>query len=410
MYNILRTDLLFKALALVSTFVLFVFFIAGYFTIYYDLNTERFIFLDIRRAFLETKTLTFFALISGLLMVSIILSRLKDIKKICSECKFLFIFLAYFIIYYSVFGGAYRSMFFFSILCTFFIYGVIPFFTKQKQLESSYINVKKAIIYSCALYLILPLIVYLIHYGITFDKYFQFDFGPQPYIVNSFRGLSLNRVQYGFLTGIILLVVILEKKDISYSYLVVFLLSIGLYFSSMRAAMLALIIAILFYLFSSKIKSFKIIVFYMFIFLLIVGLLLSFSVRSDILSSGVEQRIILLKAAIDIIFKQGYVSFLFGSGDFYTTYNSGVYPHNAILQSMMNFGAITTMLWLIISFLYFKNLTFKGKTLFLYVFVFAQLHPNFSAFVFLPITFFSYICISLFNIQDNEDCDNCSIA
>jgi hypothetical protein len=301
-------------------------------------------------------------------------------------------------------GSELRAMFFFGTLSTLFIYSILPFLFKNIQLENDFIKIKRIIIYISITYLFLPLFVYLLHYFITQEKYFQYAFFPQLYIVDSFRGLSLDRIQYGFLSGIVLFFVFFMKKNIKYSMLIMFILLIGLYLSMSRAVIVALSFATSFYLFKQYNINFLKVFIYLLVFSIIIFIAVSFSDRVELFSDG-GNRIGLLKMSLEKIFEKGYISFLFGSGSFYTI-SHGHQPHNIILQSIMNFGMLITMGYMIIIYNFFKNLNLKSKALFIYVFIFAQFHVGFSAFLFMPITLFSYVCIILFNIEERKENDN----
>lgn len=204
-------SILLNVLFLFSGFYLLLFFIADFFTVYYHLETQKFIFLDDRRVFLERNVLSFFGLSIGLVMVLIIF-QFFHIHAFYKQHKFLVLFIILFIFYYIFIEAKLRGMFFFGILCTLSFYGFFSSLIEREDLEGKFIFTKKIIIYSCLVYLLLPLLIFLAHYVVTFEKYFQIPFMPQFYIVDSFRGITLDRIQYSFLAGITVFFVFFEKS------------------------------------------------------------------------------------------------------------------------------------------------------------------------------------------------------
>jgi hypothetical protein len=403
-FKIINITRLLNLFFICSLIFMVLFFMSDFFTVYYNLATKKFIFLDERRIFLEQNLLKIFGVFFTVLMLVIFSSIKIKINYFIKENKLIIFFIFIFVIYYLLMGSELRSMFFFGTLSTFFIYSILPFLFKNIQLENDFIKIKRIIIYISITYLFLPLFVYLLHYFITQEKYFQYAFFPQLYIVDSFRGLSLDRIQYGFLSGIVLFFIFFMKKNIKYSMLIMFILLIGLYLSMSRAVIVALSFATSFYLFKQYNINFLKVFIYLLVFSIIIFIAVSFSDRVELFSDG-GNRIGLLKMSLEKIFEKGYISFLFGSGSFYTI-SHGHQPHNIILQSIMNFGMLITMGYMIIIYNFFKNLNLKSKALFIYVFIFAQFHVGFSAFLFMPITLFSYVCIILFNIEERKENDN----
>jgi hypothetical protein len=403
-FKIINITRLLNLFFICSLIFMVLFFMSDFFTVYYNLATKKFIFLDERRIFLEQNLLKIFGVFFTVLMLVIFSSIKIKINYFIKENKLIIFFIFIFVIYYLLMGSELRSMFFFGTLSTFFIYSILPFLFKNIQLENDFIKIKRIIIYISLTYLFLPLFVYLLHYFITQEKYFQYAFFPQLYIVDSFRGLSLDRIQYGFLSGIVLFFIFFMKKNIKYSMLIMFILLIGLYLSMSRAVIVALSFATSFYLFKQYNINFLKVFIYLLVFSIIIFIAVSFSDRVELFSDG-GNRIGLLKMSLEKIFEKGYISFLFGSGSFYTI-SHGHQPHNIILQSIMNFGMLITMGYMIIIYNFFKNLNLKSKALFIYVFIFAQFHVGFSAFLFMPITLFSYVCIILFNIEERKENDN----
>lgn len=420
-FNSFSNECILKALLIIVTIFLLLFFTADFFTVYYDLNTSKFVFLDARRAFLEKNILFTFASTIGFLMVCYITLKLTYWKSFCSEYKFLFYFVSCFIIYYFIVGAKIRGMFFFGVLCTFFLYGVLPFLFKHNHVNYRFLAIKKLVVYICVLYVLIPLAIYFIHYGLTLEKYFQFDFSPQLYIVDGFRGMTLDRVQYGFLCSIIALVVFLEKDNLLTPYLIIFCLLVGSYLAMARAPILGFLFAIVFLYYEPILKSIKSIksikktLFSIAFFLLLLILLSILSGRKDLFFDG-GNRILLLTNSFEKIFQYGWKSFLFGHENYYivNSIKEGQQPHNSILQTVMNFGVIITFLWLLILYKYFMSLNINGKAIFIFTFTFGLFHAGFSAFLFMPITVFSYILILFFNesynCKDKRNTDDCSIA
>lgn len=397
----LSFDFLFKVFFLGSLIFVILFFIADFFTVYYRFSTETFIFLDERRIFLENNLLKIFGGIT-LLIISIIIIKLKGNTQNYLPDKYITILLVTFTVFYLFGNSTIRPMFFFGLAMTVFIYNFVIKITQDNSIQIDYLWIKKIIIYTLVIYTVTPLLIYIIHSLLTFEKYFAFEFIPQLYIVDSFRGFTLDRIQYSFLVGILMLFLLFKRKDIENNKIILLILIIGLFLAISRASILALIIALIFYnMHYHRKKKKRLITFFISIFFFII-IAYFFSNRVDVLSDGGD-RLSLLAHSIHKIFENGYISFLIGNGDFYTTYLNGLYPHNAILQSVMDFGMIVTTLWLVVLYRFFYILNIKAKTMFIYISTFGMFHPNFSAFTFMPITVFAYVCVLLLNFRKENN-------
>lgn len=392
-------DILFKLFILTSLTFLISFMLIDFFVIQLDIRAMKFIYFSDSKTYFEHMIFNTFGSIHLLLILLMFYNQKKELLNFLNENKFISFFIIFFVSYYLFFNAHFHSMFLFGTVCTLFFYAFLPWSIKNHMLKNDFTNIKHLLIYTSFLYLTVPLLVFLTHYGITSEKYFQWAYFPQLYIVDSFRGFSQDRIQYSFLSGFTILLILFWGKNIRYSNFYIAILTIGILLAISRASIFALFITIFTYAFLSKKINLKIII-PILTFLLLFIIVSQVSERTDIFSDG-GNRLELLRQSLNKITENGWYSFLLGESSFYTTYINGLYPHNMILQSIMDFGVIITLLWLVILLIFFKNLNLKAKTLFIYVFIFSQFHPGFSAFLFLPVTLFSYSCILLMN-QERE--------
>ena len=307
-----------------------------------------------------------------------------------------------FIVYYLLNESQIRGMFFLGIILTIFLYDTFFKISQNTNQNIDYKKIQKIFIYVLCLYLLVPLLIHILHATVTFEKYFLFDFAPQLYIVDTFRGFTLDRVQYSFLSGIALILLLFNRKNIKYQKLLIYLLLFGLFISMARASLVALILAFTYYEFFGNIKR-KTKKKFLFIIgvLVLIGLAYLFSSRMELFADG-GNRIKIINDSLSMILNDGLKTLLFGYGEYYTTLHNGVYPHNSVLQTVLNFGLIITSLWLIMLWQLFTKLSVKSKVMFIYIFTFGLFHAGFSAFVFIPITLFGYLCVLILNNKEES--------
>lgn len=384
-------EFIFKILLQISTLFVIVYSFADFLTVYYHFESEKFIFLDERRIFLEQNLLKLIGFFISILFLMLILKNFKNYQ----VNRLFIVFTIFFLISYLMGGFQIRPMLFFGYLLTFFFYEFYPKVLSQGiEMDNSLIS-KFSLILS--IFLFAPLLVFCLHYMFNTQVYFNLEFAPQLYVVDSFRGLTLDRIQYSFLVGTLLLVVYLERKIIKNYKFILFLSMFALILSMSRAVVVSLIVAILFY----KVKSLEKIIKFLFFLGFFILLIWLYSPRMDIFSDG-GGRVKLLFDSFTTIFSNGY-AFLFGNGNFYSLDSSNLYPHNSILQSLMDFGFIVTFLWLLLSLHFFKSLNQESKSFFIFLFLFGCFHPGFSVFIFMPMTIFGYVIVIVLNRRKLND-------
>lgn len=230
-------------------------------------------------------------------------------------------------------------------------------------------------------FLLAPLLI------LFFPNLFQIPF--DLYTLNSFRGFASSRTDYGYLLGILVLLLLVQSGPSKWLILPAAFLALVL--SENRAAFFAAIIS-LSYL-AATVGSRRSAVFVW--ILLFVGALglVSIYLGIDYLGKrGVTffddsgDRLEILTASLEQAFAK---NFLFGAGAFYQNVDIPsigrvVEPHNSILQSILNFGLISTLLWYaLVATIYFK-IRPAGRSFLLYWFVFGLFHPGYDAFLFTP--------------------------
>ncbi len=235
--------LLFKTSTLFTVLYMF----ADFVTIYYNYETSKFVFLDGRRIFLEQNLLKMIGFVISILILTIILKNYNHYK----VSIFFIVFTIFFLISYSLGGLQLRPMLFFGYLLTFFFYEFYPKVLIGKVKIGDSLVFKFSIILS--IFLFAPLFVFCLHYMINAQVYFNLEFAPQLYIVDSFRGLTLDRIQYSYLVGILGLVTYFEQKIIKNYKIILFILAFALILAMSRAVVVSVIVSLLFY----KINDFK---------------------------------------------------------------------------------------------------------------------------------------------------------
>lgn len=378
-------------LLVASTLLTMSFFIGDFFSVYYDFDSNKFIYQDARRVFLRSSILQVFGITTFLLVLLLLMSMRGFVLSYKPSHLVLFLCFSLIVLTWA-FDSAVRPMLFFGLACTVFFLDFFRHYLKVNRQENIGENILygtvtgRFLIILLSSYLVIPLIVYIFHLVITGSLYFQIEFAPQLYIYDSFRGLTLDRIQYSFLAGLLLLV-LLSSRSRNWYYLIPFLI-FGLYLAQSRAVFLALAVAVIIF-YASELRLFVKGVLFI-IFLLIIMMVLGF--REDFFVDG-GNRLELLMNSIDQVLVNGWLSVLFGSGEFYTLGIDGHQPHNSILQTMLNFGLIVTVLWLLVLYRFYLVLSKDSKVLFIYVMIFGLFHVGFSAFVFMPMTFMSYMYI-----------------
>lgn len=368
---------------------LLLYMIADFSTVYYHYESAKFIYLDERRIFLEQNSLRIFGLIT-LIFVILLFSPFFKNYKIGKDMLFL---LVSFIISYLYGGFEIRPMFFYGIILTLFIYDFYP--QKLKNGIEIDNNLILFFVKTISIFAFLPLLIWGIHYIFTSNEYFNFDYAPQLFIVDTFRGLTLDRIQYSFIVGILFLIVYFNRTIIKYNKLLLLLCVIALFLSMARAIILALFISFIYSQINNKKIIFRFLLLCIF-FILIVSLI---SLRMEIFKDG-GNRIELLITSISMILDNGIINFLFGAGNFYTVILGIHQPHNLILQSIMDFGIIVFILWLIVIYNFFKKLNRNAQSLFIYLFSFGMFHVGFSTFLFVPMTVLGYVLIIILNRKE----------
>lgn len=382
---------LFKWLFVASIFFTLAMFIGNFFSVYYESVTNWIHYRDERRMVLEFYTLKLFG-VTSLLFIGLIIWSMRQNLPSYRPTKLMLFLCLYFVILMSTSLSEIRAMFFFGIILTVFVFDFFIQSIDASLVDSGSENILhhstagKLVIIVLCVYLILPTCIYLVNLYLNDSHYFKFDYAPQLYIYDSFRGISLDRIQYSFLAGLLILV-ILTSKRVVYYYAVPLLL-LGLYLAQSRAVFAALIVSAIF-LYAMQRRHLLVFIGSCF-FLLLVMYLLGF--RPDFFEDG-GARINMLKSSVYQLFRYDISGLLLGNTGFYTLGVDGQQPHNSILQSLLNFGLITTLLWLAVLYQFYKRISKIGRVIFIYVMIFGLFHAGFSAFVFVPITLMSYMFI-----------------
>lgn len=326
----LTPSFIFNILFFVNFLLLIIFFVCDFITVYYSKHTNQFVYNDNLRIFLEALVLKFFGAINISLVILIFISfRNKMYEFKMSKLTIFFILCFIFITLLN--GGDIRPMFFFGIIFTIFIYDFSIQFNRYYVFHEKTFNI---LIYLLVAYMIAPLIIFTANYIVSNSCYFDVDYFIQLYTYDSFRGFTLDRIQFSYLAGLLFLMLYLQNS-IKYKYIILLMLLIGLFLAQSRASIVALFISLIF-LYRGNIKnslliSFGILMFSIFWYI--------YAARVDLIGDPGD-RIGIIYSSISTIFLNDILTLLFGSGNLYTMANNGVQPHNSILQTMLDFGIV----------------------------------------------------------------------
>lgn len=304
--------------------------------------------------------------ITTLLFLIIIIKNLNLIKL----PKLLLIFIFYLFIS-SVINDKFPSInVIYSIIL---LYGI---FYLPKIIDIN-ISINKKFYLVLLIFCLSPILLYLMQKIVAFDS---FEI-PPLIMFGSFRGFAFDRIEYSLMLGYCLILIMSEKK---YFNITIFLIACyGLIFSESRAALLSLWVSSS-YIFYGK-KYWGLIN----LFFLICGATLLFGGdrAADLVHSG--DREVLYSSALSYIFSNT-VHMLFGSSSLYTSPPDGVVPHNSIFQTVLNFGFVGLIIWILLLRDFYRNTNRLGRGVFIYINFFGLIHPGFDGFYFLPMVALGY--------------------
>ena len=238
---------------------------------------------------------------------------------------------------------------------------------------------------------ILPLLIYFI---IPEKSYSLF------WTENHFKGFDSSRTTYSFSAAIAVIIHLIERKKKWWLWSLIGL--IGLYLASNRTSLLIITFAVFFITFLDRRVILK---FYTKLFLLLitsisVTILMIFFIRVENFYDH-SRRIQLLYTHINVWLD----NFWFGLGGpnhvNYLLINDNIvdFPpvpaHNFLLESLVSFGFIATIIWLTLLWIFFKKLNNPGRILFFVTLLFGIFHNGFGLGVMNTFMFSCYLlCIS----------------
>ena len=390
-------DSVIKLLIYISLIFTIGFSLLGFYSVYYDYNKVEFIFLYEKRKILEQIILGVYGFLCSICVFFIYFSTQKKHIKIYIP-QFLIIILLSFIVFISLAKSGFsflRPMVYLGLLMTFFLYDTYPKLLKYNYVVGTYSKIYWNVMVVLIVFLLVPFFVHIFHFLITNQNYFNIPFAPQLYIYDSFRGLTVDRNQYGFLAG--LLILLLSYSDnIKYRKIYIIFTIIALGYTVSRASIVALFLAFLFKY--GRNISIKMIGF-LFLSISFLIILILFSERTFIFQDG-GNRLGILSDCIKFIFKDGFFSFMTGIGNLYTSTKHSNQPDNLILQTIMDFGFFAAILWLWLLYRFFRCLNKSAQSVFIFVFLYGFFHVGFSLLVFMPYTVFSYMIVILVNNKE----------
>ena len=211
----------------------------------------------------------------------------------------------------------------------------------------------------------------------VFLIFLDINFLPPFYWFDGFRGMAFDRVEYAFFVGLAFMVLIITEDDYNLKF---WFFLIGLSYcaiiSQTRFLFLAIFLSIIcFWGLNKKIIP------SLLLLIIIVWLGATFGGREDILVTGRSE----LYVDYFEYIKNNVFLLIFGASQFYQSYNQGDVPHNFILQSILNWGLMGLVAWLIMIGKFYIEMDRGGKSLIVYLFSFGLFHPGVDAYLVTPI-------------------------
>ena len=249
------------------------------------------------------------------------------------------------------------------------------------------------------------LIVFLLSPLLVFFLQPLFDIPFELYRLDSFRGFSDSRTDYGYLVGIAILMLVIRPAPIRFIFLPAMFFILVL--SESRAALLSVIIAAVYLLTALRYKGSTAVVWAA----LLVGCFYLLAIYFD---WGLLERGVTLfedtshrKEIFTASFQKAFDNILFGSGAFYqnvyvSSIGTIIEPHNSVLQSILNFGVIPTIFWFLIVGKAYFSFNAVGRAFLLYWLIFGLFHPGYDAFLFSPESFIPLLLAVHFGTRKGE--------
>ena len=380
----------YPTLFLITAVHLLLFFVAGFNSVRYNLSLNYFQNLGVARTVGEQAAIFSFGLFSGIICFCIILAKFLSIR----HPKYLFVVFVYaslFFLFHLMVTPATRPMSFFGPLMTVVVFGFGPtksarngWLTPQESLMNGTWQgrVGLALI---TVYLVAPFLLFVAVVLFTGRQYFPIENAPQLILIDSFRGFALDRVQYSFLAGLLAIVLLAMHR----SRLLISILLIAIIMTQSRSALTGMIVALV-VLFADRFDAKRIFMF-LGMFILVVVMTSIIATRPDLWDFSEDFRVVLITRSIEKIFSSGLMPALIGQGDFYALVFGVHQPHNSVLQSMLDFGAVVTVPWFILLVAFYRRLSRAGRAVTAYATWFGLFHAGFSAFLFVPMSAFAYL-------------------
>lgn len=210
----------------------------------------------------------------------------------------------------------------------------------------------------------------------VFLIFLDINFLPPFYWFDGFRGMAFDRVEYAFFVGLAFITLIIAEDVYKFNF---WFLLVGLSFcailSQTRFLFLSIFLALIIYWGINKKLIFASLV-----LMIVVWLGVAFGERGDILVSGRSE----LYVDYFEYIKNNAFLLVFGASQFYQSYNQGDVPHNFILQSILNWGLMGLVAWLIMIGKFYFQMSHRGKALVVYLFSFGLFHPGVDAYLVTP--------------------------
>ena len=378
-----KTDLIpifFLAVAL-SSFL--VWSIAGYFSVLINSYTREVVFMTERRSILENLALYFTGFNVLFFLFFPIIIRNKSLPK----PSLLLLFLIAVVFLMTILSGHVKFMLFYGIFVAYILFNYIP----SKRFSKFFISVRFEFLFILvfSIWVLIPVLIVGVKYALTASPYFT-GWHYQLYFSDGIRGFALDNVQYGFGAGLLLTYLLIIKCK---SLVLTMLAISAVLLSNSNAVFVAFFLSSMYLFMGKSSLVIKILILFLSIFPLVA---LVFFINFN------DPRLELFLLVYEEFLSDPIRMIFIGNMQFFSTVNVVHQPHNFLLQTMLNFGVITAILFVVLLFRFFMSLSHESRATLIYVYMFGAFHAGFSIFLYTPVTLLGFAFVFLVNFRKSN--------
>lgn len=221
--------------------------------------------------------------------------------------------------------------------------------------------------------------------------------GDGKYWMSTFRGFAVHRNAYGFISGMTILLVILQVKNIYVKLSIIAIISYGIFLSESRSTIFSLIVIVTYFVSSNSNKRNFYLILSFGLSSILVYYLADYYYKSSIRGSTLfsyEDRISLVNEFTEIILN----NLFFGLGGPVLS-KSGDPVHNFFFQTIASFGIFVAFPYFVLLTQIWKEQNLRFRVLFGYLLLFGLFQPYFQ---FSAISNYMLILFIVAYLIDNE--------